>query len=127
MRAVTAERIIRAAGEDRERCIGILGLSFNPGSDDVRDTPSAKIIRALNEAGYRNIIAYDPAAMEPFARSYRLDCRCVETYEALLEQADTVAITTAWPMFADVLERTDKPVVDCRYMLERSAGYADDR
>lgn len=127
MPAVTAERIIRAAGEDRERCIGILGLSFNPGSDDVRDTPSAKIIRALNEAGYRNVIAYDPAAMEPFARSYRLDCRCVETYEALLEQADTVAITTAWPMFADVLERTDKPVVDCRYMLERSAGYADDR
>ena len=41
----------------------------------------------------------------------------MDSYEALLEQADTVAITTAWPMFADVREKTNKPVVDCRYML----------
>lgn len=120
MPKVTAERIIRAAGEDKGSCIGILGLSFNPGSDDVRDTPSAKIIRALNEAGYRNIVAYDPVAMEEFERHYDLVCRYADTYEKLMEEAQTIAITTAWPMFADVLERTGKPVVDCRYMLERS-------
>ncbi len=117
MPEVTARRIIRAAGEDRTVCIGILGLSFNPGSDDVRDTPSAKIIRALNEAGYHNIAAYDPAAMEEFQAHYQLDCRCVNTYDELLEQAGMVAIATAWPMFRDVKTRTSKPVVDCRYML----------
>lgn len=117
MPRVTARRIIRAAGEDKDAAIGILGLSFNPGSDDVRDTPSAKIIRALNEAGYRNILAYDPVAMEEFQTRYRLDCRCTDTYEELVEGAQTLAIATAWPMFADVRERTDKPVVDCRYML----------
>ena len=117
MPRVTARRIIRAAGEDKDAAIGILGLSFNPGSDDVRDTPSAKIIRALNEAGYRNILAYDPVAMEEFQARYRLDCRCAGTYEELVEEAQTLAIATAWPMFADVRERTDKPVVDCRYML----------
>lgn len=117
MPEVTARRIIRAAGEDKTVCIGILGLSFNPGSDDVRDTPSAKIIRALNEAGYRNIAAYDPVAMDEFQVRYQLDCRCVDTYDQLLEQAGTVAITTAWPMFQDVKSRTNSPVVDCRYML----------
>ena len=117
MPEVTARRIIRAAGEDKGTCIGILGLSFNPGSDDVRDTPSAKIIRALNEAGYRNILAYDPVAMEEFQTHYQLDCRCAGTYDELLEQAGTVAITTAWPMFKDVTTRTNSPVVDCRFML----------
>lgn len=114
---VAARRIIRTTGEDKSICIGILGLSFNPGSDDVRDTPSAKIIRTLNEAGYRNIIAYDPVAMDEFQDQYRLDCRCVDTYEELLEQAGTLAVITAWPQFRDVKNRTNSPVVDCRYML----------
>ena len=117
MPEVTAQRIIRVAGEDKGVCIGILGLSFNPGSDDVRDTPSAKIIRVLNEKGYENIVAYDPVAMEEFQGHYSLRCHYANAYEQLLEQADTVAITTAWPMFADVKEKTNKPVVDCRYML----------
>lgn len=117
MPQVTARRIIQAAGEDKNTCIGILGLSFNPGSDDVRDAPSAKIIRELNEAGYRNIIAYDPVAMEEFQKFYQLDCRYAERCEALLEQAETVAITTAWAEFRDVTSRTDRPIVDCRYML----------
>lgn len=117
MPRVAAEWIIRAAGENRDSCIGILGLSFNPGSDDVRDTPSAKIIQALNEAGYRNIIAYDPAAMEEFQRFYQLDCHCVDSYEDVLRQAETVVIATAWPAFQNVKLQTDKPIVDCRYML----------
>ena len=55
--------------------------------------------------------------MDEFQVRYQLDCRCVDTYDQLLEQAGTVAITTAWPMFQDVKSRTNSPVVDCRYML----------
>ena len=117
MAEVTARRIMQAAGENQDVCIGILGLSFNPGSDDVRDTPSAKIIQALNKTGYHNITAYDPVAAEAFKKHYSLACRYVDSYEDLLEQAETVAITTAWPQFADVKTRTNVPVVDCRYML----------
>lgn len=117
MPEATAGRIVQAAGEDKNTCIGILGLSFNPGSDDVRDTPSAKIIQALNERGYENIVAYDPAAMEEFQAHYKLQLRCVSTCDEVLEQADTVAITTAWPEFKGLREKTCKPIVDCRYML----------
>ena len=112
-----ASKIARAIGDDRTQVIGILGLSFKPGSDDVRDTPSAKIIRALLDAGYEHIIAYDPVAIDEFARRYDLSVGYVRSYEALLQQADSLVITTAWPEFADVRHRTDKPVVDCRYML----------
>lgn len=117
MPEVTAQRIMKAAGAERNVCIGVLGLSFNAGSSDTRDAPSAKIIRALNDAGYTNIVAYDPVAMDEFQQHYRLDYRCVAAYEDVLEDAAVVAITTAWPMFRDVREKTAKPVVDCRYML----------
>ncbi|MBQ4224520.1 MAG: UDP-glucose/GDP-mannose dehydrogenase family protein [Prevotella sp.] len=112
-----ATKIIRAIGSDKSRCIGILGLSFKPGSDDVRDTPSAKIIKALLEEGYTNICGYDPVAIEEFSSHYRLPIGYVVSYEEMLKKADALVITTAWPEFKDVRERTSKTVVDCRYML----------
>lgn len=117
MPQVTAHRITRAVNGNKDACIGTLGLSFNPGSDDVRDTPSAKIIYALNEAGYQNIIAYDPVAIQAFQEHYFCTCRYTEMYDTLLEQADIAVITTAWEMFSDIKMRFEKPVVDCRYML----------
>lgn len=117
MPAATAQRIIDLTGGNKDAVIGILGLSFNAGSDDVRDTPSAKIIAELNKAGYRNILGYDPVAMEEFQKHYQLDMSCVESYDKILEQSDVLAITTAWPEFRDVRERCRKPLADCRYML----------
>ena len=114
----TAERIMAVVGSDKTVCIGILGLSFNAGSDDVRDTPSAKIIRVLNQAGYKNIIAYDPVAIKEFERQYGdLECACVKDIDEMLEHADVLAITTAWKEFRDITRKVTKPVIDCRYML----------
>lgn len=118
MPEITAKRIIKAAGEDKSVCIGILGLSFNAGSDDVRDTPSAKIIRELNKAGYENILAYDPVAMDEFRKYYGdLRMRFAESYASELKEADVFAITTAWQDFKGLRKDTDKAIVDCRYML----------
>lgn len=117
MPTTTAQRIADAA-PDQNTVVGILGLSFNPGSDDVRDTPAAKIIRELNLRGYQNIIAYDPIAVEPFRRSYPLlSCRYANSYSQLCDQADVFALVTAWDCFKDIQRRSDKPVIDCRYML----------
>ena len=76
-----------------------------------------KIIRKLNEAGYNNIIAYDPVAMEEFQQYYKLGYICKDSYEETIQAADVLALATAWPMFKNVKDLTDKPVVDCRYML----------
>ena len=113
-----AAKIARAIGNDKEKKIGILGLSFKPGSDDVRDTPSAKIIRCLQALGYTRIYGYDPVANTEFQRCYSdLDIRYMDSYDKLLEVSDALVIATAWQQFMDVRERTDKTVIDCRYML----------
>lgn len=115
-----ASRILRelAQTDGEKGCIGILGLSFKPGSDDVRDTPAAKIIRSLQERSGVGICAYDPVAEEAFSRAYP-DIRLTlyQSMEEVCERADVVAIVTAWEEFRGVREKTDAPVVDCRYML----------
>ena len=84
----------------------------------MRDAPSAKIIRGLNAAGCDDIIGYDPVANKEFVKHYPdLQMQMVDTYTELLKQADVLVIATAWKEFANVKVRTDKPVVDCRYML----------
>lgn len=103
---------------DKNACIGILGLSFKPLSDDVRDTPAARIIRELHALGYKNICAYDPAAMEEFQRRYPditilMQASAKDVYEA----ADVVAVVTAWEEFRKIKEYGQKPLVDCRYMF----------
>jgi len=113
-----ADKIIRAIGDNKQQVIGILGLSFKPGSDDVRDTPSAKIIRALKSKGYENIYGYDPVAIKEFMQYYNHNIHFAASYDELLKVADSLVITTAWPEFCDVKERTTKTIVDCRYMLQ---------
>lgn len=118
MPAHIAQKVARAVGADKQRVIGILGLSFKPGSDDVRDTPAAKIVSHLRMLGYTHIIAYDPVANEEFKRYYgSLAIDYVDSYATIITQADVFVITTAWPQFADIRQLTEKPVVDCRYML----------
>lgn len=119
MPQATARRIQKAAGQNRDARIGVLGLSFNAGSDDVRDTPSAKIIRELNRAGYNNIVAYDPVATAEFKKLYTdLDVSFAATLDEAIAQADILAIATAWTEFASLREKTGKPIVDCRYMIQ---------
>lgn len=112
-----AKRIMESVGNDKNVKIGILGLSFKPGSDDVRDAPSAKIIAQLLKAGYQNIYAYDPVANEEFSFHYDLGITYYSTYKEIVESSDVLVITTAWDEFKDIRTCTDKPVVDCRFVL----------
>lgn len=111
------DKIVKAVNDEESVKIGILGLSFKPESDDIRDTPSAKIIRELNERGYKNIIGYDPVAMSEFQAYYKLDYTCAESCADCIDKADVLVIVTAWKEFANLPQMTDKPIVDCRYML----------
>lgn len=101
----------------KEDKIGVLGLSFKPGSDDVRDTAAARIIKELLARGYSNIIAYDPLAIEEFKKFYDLNINYLNSKEEIIDLADEIIILTAWDEFKDLKELTDKPIIDCRYML----------
>ncbi len=101
----------------KNSCIGVLGLSFKPESDDVRDTPAAKVISRLLADGYTNIVAYDPLAMDEFEKHYQLKIAYAASSAEVLEQADEIVVLTAWKEFVDVPKRTDKTIIDCRYMF----------
>lgn len=92
------QRIIEACGGSvKGKTIAILGLTFKPNTDDMRDSPSLVIVPQLVEAG-ATIKAYDPEGMQE-AKTLLADIAyCQDSYEAL-EGADALAILTEWNEF----------------------------
>lgn len=102
--------------KDRSITVGLLGLSFKPDSDDVRETPAFLCIKTLQDEGYQNIIVYDPMAMTNFAHTYPfLHIEYAENEYDLLSKSAVIIILTAWKKFAD-LDFGDREVFNFRYM-----------
>jgi UDPglucose 6-dehydrogenase len=94
--------------------IGVLGLSFKEGSDDVRETPSKAIIEMLIAKGF-SIVAHDPIANAEFKREYpNLPVTCVDSIDEVLELSGITVILTAWSDFKAVAEHPS--VIDFRYI-----------
>lgn len=93
-----AERVLKACGGSLEgKRIGVLGVSFKPNTDDVREAPSLTIIPLLQEDG-AHIAAYDPVAMEEAAKQLEEVEWCKNAYE-VAEGADALVILTEWNEF----------------------------
>jgi UDPglucose 6-dehydrogenase len=91
-------KIIAAMGGDvRGKTVGILGLTFKPNTDDMRDAPSLAIVQALLDAG-ASVKAYDPEGMALAAPMMPAVAMCKNAY-AVAEAADAVAIVTEWDAF----------------------------
>ena len=70
----------------------MLGLTFKANTDDMRDSPSLAIVRALQDAG-ANVRAYDPEGMEQASRLLENVTYCDDAYIAM-EGADAAVIVT---------------------------------
>lgn len=115
-----ADKIARAAKIDDP--VGILGLAFKPGSDDVRDTPALAIIRRLLAKGFSNLAAYDPLALENFKLSYGLPIRHVKRLEDIVKSSKVLVLLTSWPEFKKKsLLFKGKVVIDGRYFLDKKS------
>jgi UDPglucose 6-dehydrogenase len=91
-------KIIKAAGGDvRGMKVALLGLTFKPNTDDMRDAPSIAIVQSLIDAGAK-ISAYDPEGMEPAAAIMR-DVAMADDPYAACDDADVIAIVTEWDAF----------------------------
>jgi len=84
-------------GDVRDKRIGVLGLSFKPETDDMRDSPAAAIIRGLLSGG-ATVQAYDPQAMLEAAKELPGIALCDDAYAAC-ENADALVIVTEWNQF----------------------------
>ncbi|MBM4117740.1 UDP-glucose/GDP-mannose dehydrogenase family protein [bacterium] len=135
-RRAVAKLAALAGGEDKlaGMQVAILGLSFKPNTDDVREAAALKIIALLRAKGAR-VRAFDPVAGENAKRALPDLELAAGTYECL-EGADALVIVTEWNEFRVLdLDRvagllTQKLVVDCRniftpaLMAEAGLAYA---
>ena len=105
-----------AASVSTDKTIGILGLAFKSGSDDVRLSPSKFIIEKLLAKGFTDVLAFDPMANEVFDREYKLPIKYTETLEEIVEKADVLVLLTAWPEFKKNKDLINtKQLFDFRY------------
>jgi UDPglucose 6-dehydrogenase len=96
-RAAMIPKIEKLAGDLKDKTIAVLGLSFKPETDDMREAPSVDIIRGLVGRG-ASVRAYDPVAIDE-ARKLLPDILYAEDEYAAVEGADVLVFMTEWNQF----------------------------
>jgi len=96
-RAMGRKVIAAMGGDVRGKTVAILGLTFKPNTDDMRDSPAIAVIQTLQDAG-ASIRAYDPEGMEQARKVLDNVTYCSGSYEAM-EGADALVIVTEWDAF----------------------------
>jgi UDPglucose 6-dehydrogenase len=105
------------------KTIGLLGLTFKPDTDDLRDAPALDIIQILIELGAK-VKAYDPiVSSESLPHPYLANVNLVDSPQTLATDSDAIVLMTEWSEFQDInyqhlakLMRSPI-VVDCRNFL----------
>jgi len=92
-------KVLRAMGEGdhRGKRVGVLGLTFKPDTDDMRDAPSIALIQALQDVGVE-VSAYDPEGVEQASKMLN-GVNFVNDAYAAAEGADALVIVTEWNAF----------------------------
>ena len=102
--------------------VGLLGLSFKPNTDDIREAPSQVAIADLLAAEAR-VLAYDPAAMDAMERLFPHVTYCAVSYD-VARGADAVVLLTEWNEFREIdLDRLrdlmrQPNILDCRNVYD---------
>jgi len=84
----------------KDKTIGVLGLSFKPDTDDIRNAPSLEIIKGLLQEGAK-IRVYDPQAMSKAKQVLENAIFCKDSYE-VCKGSDCLLIVTEWNEFKEL-------------------------
>ena len=85
----------------RGKHLGVLGLAFKGGTDDIRESPALFLVQALLQEGCK-ITAYDPAAMERTQEVMNSDLKFANSAYEAASGADALLILTEWEEFANL-------------------------
>jgi UDPglucose 6-dehydrogenase len=105
--------------------VGVLGVAFKPGSDDVRDSPALEVAARIRALGAR-VAVFDPAAMDR-ARKVHPELDYTGSVLGAARDADALLVLTEWPEFSvadpEVLAKTvaRRAIVDARHALDAAA------
>jgi len=99
-RARIIEKLQHGLKALRGRTVGILGLAFKPGTDDVREAPALDIVRRLLELG-AHVRVHDPIALDNARKALgdNLDVEYFEDPYEMADGADALVLATEWPMY----------------------------
>jgi UDPglucose 6-dehydrogenase len=104
--------------------VAVLGLSFKPGTDDIRNSRAIPVIEGLEDRG-ADVVAYDPVAIDNMRERFP-DISYADTPDAALEDASAALVVTDWPEIVDLDEAFDAMatpvVVDGRHAIDRRDG-----
>jgi UDPglucose 6-dehydrogenase len=104
------------SGVMRGKTVAILGLTFKPHTDDMREAPSIPLITALQDIGAR-VRVYDPMGMEQAKEVLADVTYCHDAYECV-EEADAAVIVTEWEQFRALdLERV-RDLMACPVLVD---------
>jgi UDPglucose 6-dehydrogenase len=127
-RAMGRKVITACGGDVRGKKIGVLGLTFKPNTDDMRDSPAIAIIRALQDGG-ASVVACDPEGVEQ-AKLVLENVEYVSDPWEAISGASAAVLVTEWDVYRglDLKAMNDKlasPVlVDLRNVFDRGAAEA---
>ncbi len=93
-------KIRRALEPMGDKTIGILGLAFKPGTDDIREAPAIDLMRELNRDG-AILKATDPRAIENAKLEFN-SCEYLDDPYKVAEGANALVLVTEWPEFLDL-------------------------
>ena len=120
-----AGKIINTFPQIKGKTICILGLSFKPNTNDLRDAPAIFIINRLLKAGAR-VRVYDPVAMEDAKQILSKITYCKDAYDAA-NGSDAVAIVTEWNQFRNLDLGKIKKLAKGNFFFDLRNIYEPDR
>jgi UDPglucose 6-dehydrogenase len=123
-RAMARKVAAALGGSLRGKTIGILGLTFKPNTDDMRESPSIPLITALQDLGAK-IRAYDPEGMEQ-AKTELSDISYCDGPYSCAEGADALVIVTEWEQFRALDLARLKREMACPVMIDLRNIYRPD-
>lgn len=118
-RIIIANKVVKRFGENlKDKTFAVWGLSFKPGTDDVREAPAVYVIKELLNRGAK-IKVYDPKAIETAKKLYFNDIDNIEYFDSkyqVLDNADALILMTEWkefrsPDFEEIKLKLNLPII----------------
>jgi UDPglucose 6-dehydrogenase len=123
-RAMARKVVSVVGGNLRGKTVAVLGLTFKPNTDDMRDAPSIPLITALHDMGAK-VRAYDPVGMEQAKKVLPELTYCEGAYECA-KGADALVIVTEWEQFRALDLRRLAAIMACPVIVDLRNVYTPD-
>lgn len=106
-------------GSLKGKTIGMMGVAFKPGTDDIRESQAIPIFKELRKRG-ANVVAHDPQAAENMKKLFP-EIVFMNTPEEVVKKSDAVLIVTGWPEHTAQDLYKNAIVIDGRHVIPKHA------